>query len=345
MNTLPQHILHITPRYMPSMGGVEKHVHEVSKLLVAAGYEITVVTAQHDSTLPLEEEIDSVQILRIPRDCTGHKVKTWQWFWQYKNIFSGKKIFIHDVAWQIFPLLPMLYKNFCLVSHGWEGIYPIPQTNILQRNLFSHCAHSTIHVGKFIEEFYGTHPTAVIYGGVTLPNFTNATLQKTTSKKLQFAFIGRLEKVNEVEKYLEFFALLQKQNSNFSVVWVGDGSYRTACEQVGTVTGMITDIESHLRSADFVCANSYLSVLEAQAAGKIVLSFYTNTVKERYLKTYPGAQYMLISDSATSMVKDILELLENKATLVELQNKARQVAQVHTWQKVAALYEKIANRL
>jgi glycosyltransferase involved in cell wall biosynthesis len=345
MNQDKLRFLHIAPRYFPSKGGVETHLAAINAILIANGHSISVVTTQQHPEESLREIHDGIEVIRLPIECQNNKWETWQWFWKNRTILQDKKVFVHDVAWQILPLLPQFYKRFCLVFHGWEGIFPVPYKNILQRRFFASMAAYTLHVGAFIEEFYGDQPTEVIYGGVEVPVINkNHSAKKAVADHIKFLFIGRLEKVNELELYLEFFQLLAKKRVNFSVTWIGDGSYRDTCKKFGEVTGMVYDVQNRLSNADFVCANSYLSILEAQAQAKVVLSLYSNPLKESYLKKFPGASAMLIASSADELNLKLTDLLSNKSHLLQLQTAAQKVAETFSWKKVASIYEKIANR-
>lgn len=345
MNQLKKQILHITPRYFPSRGGVETHLSEVNKLLIQKGYEVSVITLQHDTALPLEENRAGVKIIRIPKNFSDSKLQVWWWFLKNSNLLNNTALFIHDVGWQVLPLMPQLYKKFCLIFHGWEGIYPIPLKNILQRRFFALCAQQTVHIGAFIETFYGDHPDVVVYGGIRSSLLQDTSLHRGNTSSLHFVFVGRLEKVNEIEKYLQFFRLLQQEKLHFSVEWLGDGSYRKQCASIGLVRGMVPDIERYVAKAAIVCANSYLSILEAQALGKVVLSFYSNSVKKAYLETFPGAHCLVMSASSTEMKNKLSELLTHPTSLIQLQKESQQFAREYTWEKISAVYEKIANRL
>lgn len=59
-------ILFVTPRYLPSMGGVQNHVHQVSRRLAGAGIDVTVLTTNPGNRLPAEEMIDEVRVRRVP---------------------------------------------------------------------------------------------------------------------------------------------------------------------------------------------------------------------------------------------------------------------------------------
>lgn len=55
----------VTPRYFPYMGGVENHVYQVGRRMVALGHNVTVLTADPSDALPKCEQIEGVQILRV----------------------------------------------------------------------------------------------------------------------------------------------------------------------------------------------------------------------------------------------------------------------------------------
>jgi glycosyltransferase involved in cell wall biosynthesis len=56
----------VTPRYLPHMGGVESHVHEVARRLARRGVELTVLTTEPGGRLPAREESEGVTIRRVP---------------------------------------------------------------------------------------------------------------------------------------------------------------------------------------------------------------------------------------------------------------------------------------
>lgn len=57
----------VAARYLPDMGGIEMHVHEVSRRLAATGdFEITVLATDRTRSRPRREVIDGVTVLRVP---------------------------------------------------------------------------------------------------------------------------------------------------------------------------------------------------------------------------------------------------------------------------------------
>ena len=58
-------ILMVTPLFLPSTGGVETHVAEVSRRLASSGHETSVLTTDRSGTLPKEEDWHGVAIRRV----------------------------------------------------------------------------------------------------------------------------------------------------------------------------------------------------------------------------------------------------------------------------------------
>ena len=58
-------LLVATPRYLPSMGGVENHVYQVSQRLVRSGVQVTVLTTDPTGQLDPFEWMDGVAVWRV----------------------------------------------------------------------------------------------------------------------------------------------------------------------------------------------------------------------------------------------------------------------------------------
>jgi glycosyltransferase involved in cell wall biosynthesis len=62
--TLNLRVLHVTPRFSPSVGGVETHVREVCSRLPAHGIEPAVLTVDETGALPTRDVVDGVTVRR-----------------------------------------------------------------------------------------------------------------------------------------------------------------------------------------------------------------------------------------------------------------------------------------
>lgn len=333
-------LVQVTPFYSPHLGGVETHVKELNKELLKKNFQITVLTTQHDADVSLKEDVAGVKVLRLPKITSNKKFQTWKWIWQQRQILQAADVIhIHDIVWWLYPFLFLWRHKTSATFHGWEGIYPIPLKNKLQRRFNSWLVTKRIHVGAWIQDFYGDEPDAVMYGGVS-PQ-TGAQLTVPNQKEIKCVFIGRLETVNEISLYLELLQLLKKIGLPFTVIWVGEGSYRLACQVYGEVTGMVENPSRFLEKADLVFATSYLSILEAQALGKVVVGFYSHPLKKAYLQTFPGNSAMLAGSQPSIIADEIQSLLKDTKKWQQLSRSAVQNAHDQTWKKVAKIYQKI----
>ena len=59
-------ILHSLTYYRPNVSGLTIYVERIAGQLVERGHEVTVLTARHDDSLPLEESIDGIRVVRVP---------------------------------------------------------------------------------------------------------------------------------------------------------------------------------------------------------------------------------------------------------------------------------------
>lgn len=328
-----------TSHFLPHLGGVEKHVSQIARVLSNRDWEIEVVTVQEDNDQPLYEDLKYCTVTRIPIPVLKSKLMTWQWIKNYfKKISPDTVVHIHDVGWWLLPQLIFNKKNnFYITFHGWEGQYPIRWQAKLHRLFISLLVKKSIHVGSFIQKFYWDKPDSVIYGGVKLP--VEATTLIPEENNLHIVFLGRLEQENSVTAYIEVLTELAKLKIKTNVTWVGDGSFRTMCEKWGKVTGMVTDTKTYISKAEIVFASSYLSLLESQALGKVVCALYDNPLKKVYLETYPGSQSMLVAGNSQVLASQINGLMHDKHIFSVLSKKSSSFAQQQTWNYVADVYE------
>ena len=334
-------IVFVSRLYLPHLGGVEVHLKEIAAILVRLGHEVTIVTWQHEKKLSMTAQYNGVQVFRIPFTATHSKQQTWAAITEYAQLFeSADVVHVHDVFWWILPVYTKIKNKVFTTFHGWETKLPIPVNAKIHRFLANKLSRGTIHVGEFIQKFYWDKPNLLTYGGINLKRFTrsNSPQLKISKNKLQFVFVGRLDPDTDVSVYIEFLKELKTKNIDYSIVWVGDGSLREQCKLYGPVTGFVKNISQYITMADFVFASSYLSILEALCLGKLVLSFYSNPVKKKYLETFPGSQFLLIAGSVIAMQHKLEHLLTNRKLLSQMQLEAKAFAQKQTWERVVGKY-------
>lgn len=341
---MPKKIIHLSRLFSPHLGGVEVHVREVARIQVQRGWAVTVLTEQHQQGLPLEETSAGIKIIRIPHRIAGRKLPVWRWMWRHRGLLAeADRIHVHDVFWWLLPVFSILGGEIITTFHGWETRFPVRMSAKLQRWIYARLSGKTVHVGRWIRDYYWDKPDAVTFGGVR-QEFLKAELPKQKKKtQLNIIFLGRLAEDTGVREYLNALEKLREKEISVAVKWIGDGPLKEECKQFGRVFGTVRNLLPHLQKADLVFASSYLSILEAQALGKPVAALYHNSLKEAYLRSYPGAFAMLIAGSGEELAEKLAELVETEKKQAELAEKSRRFAGSQTWEKVADMYEKLTS--
>lgn len=317
-------IAHITPSFLPHRGGVETHVAAISDLQKKAGHKVTILTKPAPHT----------------------KIKTGQFiFSKLPILLQADSIHVHDVFWWLLPIFPILAfhrKKIITTFHGWEGQFPIRWQAKAQRWLYNQLSFKAVHVGAWIQEFYWDKPDLIVYGGVnttSLPSDDFVSRITPFHTPLRLVFLGRLESENDCELYFDFLDQLTKNHIQYTMTWIGDGKYRAKAQTYGEVTGMVDEINSYVQRADIVLASSYLSILESQAAGKMVVALYSTFLKQRYLETYPGFSAMIASDNPAAAVVRIKKILSSSKNHQTLQSRIYPLIQPLTWEKITTDYQ------
>lgn len=332
----------VCPRFYPDLGGVERHVLEVSRDLVARGHQVIVVSARTDGAQLLRDHFEGIEVIRLVDPLS--KIKVWRQIWQHRAVLDWADVIqVHDVMWWFFPWwwYRSWLKKMHITFHGWEGNYPVFWRHKILRWISGKYAKSRLDVGAWIQEFYWGKPDAVTYGGATTLKNTKTTNPDFSKKHPQIAFLGRLESENAIEQFLALVKRLKKNWPSLEMTWIGDGSWRQHCQEQGSVTGWVSHPVQLASRTDLVFANSYLSISESFAAGKPVVSVFHNRLKKRYLETFPGENLLLYSSDISLLEKKITALLSNKNSYEKLCKKTRDWAEGQSWQKVVDTYYRL----
>src|SRR5258708_682700 len=130
-------IVFICRLFYPHIGGVEKHVMEISTRLINKGHEVTVITEAFENA-PLEEKINRIKVYRIATGAEDKfkKFRIWKEMWHLKKIIEEADIVhCHDVFFWYMPFR-LLYPRKCVYTtfHGYES-YPIRKSAVAVRKL------------------------------------------------------------------------------------------------------------------------------------------------------------------------------------------------------------------
>lgn len=261
-------ILMLAQHKWPHIGGVERHVLEISKRLKVKGESITIIS-EEDIKYP---HIKFLGLLYI-------------WFWLFKKrslIEQSDIIHCHDVFIWYFPFR-FLYPNKLVYTtfHGWEGIYPIPWKYIFLKKLTARLSRGNICVGIFIEKHYGIKADFITYGAVKVAKKIGPKIKNS------YVFVGRLEKDTGLPVFLKFLS----KRKELKVDFCGDGLLRKECAKYGKVHGFV-DPKPFLKKASACFASGYLSALEAFVFRCKLMVGWNNPLKKDYWKLSPFAEWI-----------------------------------------------------
>lgn len=282
-------ILFFSHYYSLHIGGVEKHIQELSKILIENGHEITILTERYDPKLKEKEVIDGVKIVRFeyPSWKFLGLFFIWYFVWSKRDlILKSDIVHIHDVFIWYLPFR-FLFPNRKVYTtiHGLEWGNPFSRAGILQKKIAIKLSTGTIGIGKFLEKYLGVRFNIISYGAVDIKKMS------TKKTKNSIVFVGRLSRDTGVFQFLKW---LKSQKNKYNVNFIGDGDLRSECEEFGTNHGF-TNPDKFYSNSEFAIPGGYLACLEAFGAKCKVKVFWSDQLKKDYWVMSP--MYKFINDN------------------------------------------------
>jgi glycosyltransferase involved in cell wall biosynthesis len=335
-------ILFLARRFYPYIGGVEKHVMEVSKMLISQGHSVSIITEMpEDNEYDLFEEINKIAIYRIKVGAANRlqKFRIWRQISLLRDVVEKSDIVhCHDVFFWYLPFRFMYpQKPVYMTFHGYEG-YPISKKAIQVRKLSEKLVWGNICIGDFIPKWYGTKPTYVSYGAVRVDAADGGEQRVKNVKRESALFFGRLDDQTGILTYEKAIKKLQKKYPKFDFLVIGDGKYKKELDKNIQVLPFLQSPEKYFIKYHFAFLSRYLSILEAFAAKRLVVAVYDNPVKEDYLKMTPYAKWIIIENTPEGVVARIDDMLHNSKKEEKMINAAYAWVQKQTWEKMCQTY-------
>ncbi len=347
-------IVFLTPRFYPSLGGVERHVSEVAKELVKKKHQVTIITKKDCTRLPLKELINGCQLHRFSYSRLLGLPKTRflsVWLWFTKNIgliLRSDIIHCHDYgtfwSWYLPFRFILFWKPVFITFHGYEG-FPLKKKAIRIRRWVERLTRGNICAGDFIRKWYGTRADYITYGGVRPPE-----KEPDQREDKRAVFLGRLSGDSGIRQYITCLQILRdRYQLNMELDVCGGG---TLFEEIkGRVAeqglkinlhGFVENTQDYLNQARFAFVSGYLGILEAMVHKKLVFSVYDNPLKRDYLELFPqSGEMIVIAESPEQLAERIAYYLANPDQERERVTKAYLWAREQGWEKVAELYLKL----
>lgn len=235
-----------TGYFLPHLGGVERYTEKLSEELKILGYDITIITSNHDNLV--SEEIGRHHIYRLPI-CKMAKQrypipkKNKEWFKLYHKIELEQ--FDYIICNTRFHLTSMIGAKMAhkfnipvlLIEHGSNHFTVNNRVLDYFGGIYEHFL--TYNLKKYVKHFYGVsqrcnnwlkhfgiEASGVFYNSIddkAFSLFKDKKYNINFKGKTVLTFAGRLIKEKGIYILLDAFTLLEKKYNNICLVIAGDG--------------------------------------------------------------------------------------------------------------------------
>ncbi|QDK70476.1 glycosyltransferase family 4 protein [Lactococcus protaetiae] len=358
--------------YLPFLGGIERYTYNIVQKFMDKGYNVIVVTTQHDFKLPSIEVSEHLKIYRMP-------IKN-LWRKRYPFFFKNKKYhemlnaikketidyYIVNTRFQLPALLGARLakeanKKALVIEHGTT--YLTLNNPVLDRVLHKIERILVNKVKKNTDIFYGVSNEAamwletfgieargVLYNAVEKEDFEKYSYL-IPSKKITISYSGRLQaKFKGVEMLLSAFVKLSKEYNNLELVIAGDGPIYQ--EMVRKYTQKNIKFLGHVSHEQVMKLNnqSDIFVLMSKIEGFSTSMLEAGMMKNVIITTNVGGAHELLLDdsygfvienSEEVLIETIKKLISNPESMKEIQEKvAARVLKRFTWERTVEEFEK-----
>ncbi len=342
-------ILFFCRLFYPHIGGVEKHVYEVSRELVGRGHKVTIVTEKFVEDSVEHQEFEGMEVYRIPvgKNEWIKKFIIWRWLFMHRKLMSqANVIHCHDVFFWYLPFRFLyLTKRIYTTFHGYEGNSIPSKKAILMHKIAEKLSRGNICIGEFLRKWYNTRPTFVSYGGINPLEAAISYKKIEPRQNVSFVFVGRLEEETGIMVYIRALKTVEARGFTISLIVLGDGTKRKEAERFcqsnklsAKFTGFVRNIDKYVLASHFVFTSRYLGILEALSRKKFVFAVYNNEIKKDYLSETPFSDFLSITKDDNALSEEIVFCMQNQHVVFEKTKKGFVWAQKQTWDELTDLY-------
>lgn len=230
------HVLQVTPRYFPSIGGVETLVKKISETLVENGIDVTVYSVDLNRQLPRQQRINQVFVKRFrpvlddplflpePRFLVDllheeaeiihvHNVHTLPPFLAALTKKAKQKLLLHPH-----------YHRFgqSVFRHSLFELYKYALRNIVFPRADLAIANSSYEERTLREDFPEFTKIKLLPEGMDANEVRH--IKRHPEKPNRILYVGALKRYKNVDKILEGFSwFLRRESDQSKLVIVGDG--------------------------------------------------------------------------------------------------------------------------
>jgi glycosyltransferase involved in cell wall biosynthesis len=254
-------IAQVSPRYYPSLGGVESHVQAISERLVKRGFDVDVLTTDSTGNLPKQETINEVRVFRFKSWAPGNAYYFSRALNSHLRENSPHYEVVHAHSYHAMSALYAAQSKagnkFVFTPH-YHGTGHTPFRRLLHipwkyyaKRIFDE-SDRVISISKFernllIDDFsLSPNKVVLIPDGLNLQEFKSLNRARSagTQDTLRILCVSRLEKYKGIQYLLRTLARLE---DNFVLDIVGDGQFKRALEREAEKLRVSNRVQFHGR--------------------------------------------------------------------------------------------------
>lgn len=250
----------------PFGGGAEVHLHEIFKLLVQKGYDITLFSCRIPEQ-PSEEIIDGIKIIRRGARNLFNFVVPYYYFKIFRK--GGFDLIIDDI--NKIPFYTPLYikQPLMAISHHFFGKSIFHETGLIsglyvyiseffvnlvyKKTKFVVVSQSTLD--EFIHRGFNVSNFDIIYNAISQKNYPMKVTEK--SKTPIVSYFGRIKKYKSIDHLLYAFAKIHHKYPDALLYLLGRGDYMPQLQSLAKKLG----IESKTKFFGFVTEEEKVELL------------------------------------------------------------------------------------
>jgi glycosyltransferase involved in cell wall biosynthesis len=249
------HIVQVTPRYLPSRGGVEEVVANVSERLVRLGHKVTVYSIDLTSNLPANENINGVTVKRF-KPLFGDPL----FLPDPKFVSALKKenadvLHVHNIH-TLPPLLAALGKTknqkLILQPHYHRfgqstfrnfffEVYKKASYGLIFKRTDVVIANSTFEEKILREDISNAKRIVLVPEGLDITDGLSVKRNPVEPKRV--LYVGVLKGYKNVDKVLTGFSLLTNPSKDYRLVIVGEGPEQASLLNIAHKLSIINRVE------------------------------------------------------------------------------------------------------
>lgn len=353
--------------YLPHLGGVERYTEKMSDYLAKEGYEIFIVTSNHDNLDSFEKDKNKKSIYRLPvYNLFKNRYPLLKKNKEYKSILkklNNEKIdfIICNTRFYSTTRLAVKYakKNdipILCIEHGSAHLSVGIKILDFFGSIYEHFC--TMLIKNKINNYYGVsekcnnwlkhfniNARGVFYNSIdetAYDTFKNSKYKRKFSNQIVLCYVGRIIKEKGVQNLLDAFLELEKKYDNIILVIAGEGKdleeYKNKYKNKKIFfEGKLPyeKVMTLLNNSDiFIHPSMYpeglpTSILEAGIMENAILATNRGGTKEIISNDDLG---IIIGETKASIIENLEALLENPNKIKSYQkNIHKEVIDKFTW--------------